>query len=214
MKVISRLITVLTFFILTGVAHAALITSVDRADFQTAVVGGTIDDQNFDSLAVGLLLGTLDGVTYSASGGTPIITNTFLTSTSPNGLGSTSVGFFESLESATFSFDNAITAFAIDINTFANTDGAYQGVLNIGDTVTSIFEVFPSTATGQFLGFVSDSAFTSITISATTGFGYTLDTLVYGDATSVVSAVPEPSTLAIFVLGLMGLASCRFKKQS
>ena len=30
----------------------------------------------------------------------------------------------------------------------------------------------------------------------------------------VVNDVPEPSTLAIFALGLMGLASCRFKKQS
>jgi len=31
---------------------------------------------------------------------------------------------------------------------------------------------------------------------------------------SKASSVPEPSTLAIFALGMIGLASCRFKKQS
>jgi len=34
------------------------------------------------------------------------------------------------------------------------------------------------------------------------------------DNTASAQAVPEPSTLAIFALGLMGLASRRFKKQA
>ena len=34
------------------------------------------------------------------------------------------------------------------------------------------------------------------------------------DTTPAVNAVPEPSTLAIFALGMIGLASRRFKKQS
>ena len=194
---------------LIGSAQAALITGVDRASFQAAVAGGTINSQDFDGLVNGTTLGTLGGVTYAASAGTPIVTNTYLTTTNPNGLGSTSAGFFVPTETATFTFASAITAFAIDINTFASTDGAYQGVLNIGDTVASIFEVFPSTATGQFLGFVSDTAFSSITIGATTGFSYTLDTLVYGDAAAVVTPVPEPSTLGLLVLGLIGLGFAR-----
>ena len=38
--------------------------------------------------------------------------------------------------------------------------------------------------------------------------------LVRNGSVSDVSSVPEPSTLAIFALGIMGLASRRFKKQS
>src|SRR4029077_4014946 len=91
----------------------AVITGYTRATFQAALGGGTVFGQNFDSLANGAILTTLNGVTYSASLGSPIVTNVFLTTTSPNGLGSTSTGFFLPAESATFSFATAISAFAI-----------------------------------------------------------------------------------------------------
>jgi hypothetical protein len=193
-------------------ANAALITSIDRATFQAAVAGGTISSQNFDSLAVGTLLGTVNGVTYGASGGTPIVTNSFLTSTSPNGLGSTSVGFFTATESATFSFATGITAFAIDINTFATANGSYRALLSTGDTANSLFETFTGFATGQFLGFVSDTAFTSVRISALTGFPYTLDTLVYGDARAV-SQVPEPTSAFLLLGGGVLLLAFRQKRR-
>jgi hypothetical protein len=59
------------------------------------------------------------------------------------------------------------------------------------------------------------------------GIGHTSDNISYGDygltytgvehtlinPVSPVSSVPEPSTLAIFALGIMGLAARRFKKQ-
>jgi hypothetical protein len=190
-------------------ASAATITTYDRANFQAALSGGTISGQNFDSIPVGTILGTLDGVTYGASGGDPVVTNSFLTTTPPNGLGSTSLGYFVANESATFGFSTAITAFAIDINTFAPTAGDYIVTLNLGDVVQSKFDVFPGTATGQFVGFTSDVAFDSVTISAVvdpnTGFAYpyTLDSLVYGNASAVT--VPEPSSLILSGIG--GLAA-------
>lgn len=182
-------------------AQAAIIISVDRATFQLAVAGGMIAQQDFDSLAVGTILGVTPDVTYSASSGSPIVTNSFLTSTPPNGLGATVFGFFLPDDNVTFTFTAPITAFAIDVNTFAATNGAYRATLNTGDIITSIFEVFPGNTTGQFIGFASDSPFTSVTISAVTGFSYTLDTLVYGDA----GAMPEPETLA-----LLGIATAIF----
>lgn len=185
--------------------QAAVIGSVDRGSFLSAVQGGSINGQNFDGLASGAVLGTLDGVTYSASNGSPVVTNSYLTSTSPNGLGRTGVGYFLPGDTATFSFVSAVTAFAIDINTFANADGTYVATLNIGDVVTSLFEVFSGAATGQFIGFVSDTPFTTVTIGTSSNFAYTLDTVAFGAAAGVVAPVPEPGTLPLLWLGLAGM---------
>jgi hypothetical protein len=197
---------IVSLALIPSLSAATVITSVDRATFQAAVSGSTIAGQNFDSLAVGSILGAAADLTYGASAGTPIVTTTYLTSTDPNGLGSTSAGYFLPSETATFSFNSPITAFAIDVNTYAPADGAYSASLNSGDVVSSLHEVFPNTTTGQFIGFVSDTAFSSVTISATTGFSYTLDTLVYGSAT----AVPEPEAYAMLLAGL-GLLGWRMR---
>ena len=204
-----------------GKASAATLVSVDRASFADAVDGGAIAGQNFESLAVGTTLTSLDGVTYSSSNGDVVVTDDFLTSTFPNGIGSTGSipldpddrAFFLPTDTATFTFDEAITAFAIDVNTFADTEGAYTATLSSGDTVTSLFEVFPDTDTGQFLGFVTDGSFTSVTIAAITNFSFTLDSLVFGDAAAVVdlaevfpvAEVPLPAALPLMIAGLGGL---------
>ena len=195
-------------------APGATISNFTRAQFQLAVNGVSVTQQDFDLLSSGSTLGTLNGVTYSASGGTPLVTSTYLTTTGSNGLGSTSVGFFQSTETATFSFSSAITAFAIDINTFAPTVGDYRATLNIGDIILSKFDVFPGTGTGQFIGFTSNVAFSSITISTATNFAYTLDTLVYGDASRVADSagIPEPSTWLSLAPGLLMLRYLRRRR--
>ena len=187
MKKKNRVLIVLLIGLSTWVmpAGAASLIGLDRATFQDAVAGGTVTGQDFDALTPGTVLTTLDGVTYSASGGNVIVTNSFLTSTSPNGIGSTSLGFFSPNEIVTFVFDEPITAFAIDVNTFATADGAYFAFLESGDFVSSVFDVFPGFTTGQFVGFLSDTPFSSVTIVGVAGFSYTLDTLVYGDGAAI-----------------------------
>jgi hypothetical protein len=204
-----RLKTLLLMTLVLGLSYAAsaaTITTFNRAAFQAAV-GSGVTQQDFDGFAAGTLLTTDGAVNYAASQGTPVVTNQFLTTTIPNGLGSTSAGFFLPTETASFSFLAPITAFGIDINTFAPTEGAYRATLNIGDQVLSKFDVFPGNATGQFLGFTSDTPFTGVTIEALTGFSYTLDTLVYGDAGAI--AVPEPVSIGLLGLGLLAVSARR-----
>lgn len=195
------------FALLGGVASADTLPSLDRATFQTAIANEAgLTLQDFDSLSSGTTLGTLNGVTYSSSTGSSLVTNAYLTSTGSNGLGRTGVGYFLDTDSITFTFANAITAFGIDVNTFAEEDGSYRAFLSTGDDAFSIFETFPGVGTGQFLGFVSDQAFTSVTISTTSGFPYSLDTLIYGGRGAVVGGVPEPSTWGLMLAGFAMVA--------
>lgn len=96
----------------------------------------------------------------------------------------------------TFSFGTGLSAFGIDIDTSATT-GAYSATTNLGDIIASVSDPFPGFSTGNFVGFSSDTPFTSVTISANTGFTYTLDTL---------RAVPEPGTLALAAFALLAAA--------
>jgi hypothetical protein len=197
---------------------AAEATSIDsslpRDVFQTAFAAGDLFGQTFDGLASGTIVHALTGITFSASLGNPVVTNNFVATTPPNGLGSTSFGYFASTESATISFATPITAFAIDINTFALTSGDYLADLDVGSTVPSRVVYFGESSFGQFFGFTSDTPFSRVIITPTSAsgdvrFSYTLDTVIFGDEMNVLSAVPEPSTWVLLGSGLAVLPTLR-----
>jgi hypothetical protein len=89
------------------------------------------------------------------------------------------------------------------------------------DTVRlEVYDVFNSLITST--SFTSESAFDlsvagigikSFAIIDVNDSLIVFDTLVYNTEAPIVDDIPEPSTLAIFALGIMGLASRRFKKQ-
>lgn len=184
-------------------AKSALTQGLNRAQFQALANNLFIED--FDSFANGTVLTSVAGVKLSSSIGQPLVTSRFLASTLPNGLGRTGVGFLLPSDTFTLTFDQAVTSFAIDINTFATAARSYRATLNTGEYAESVFEPFPGARTGQFVGFISDTPFTSVTISSAANSGYTLDTLLFGNANAVV---PEPSSwaLMIFGFGMIGAA--------
>ena len=121
---------------------AAQTTSVDRATFFASSSDTQLTLIDFDDIAADTVLdgSVLDGVTITSTGGAIVVTDNFLTSTGANGIGALDEEFFLETETVTFTFDEAITAFAIDFNTFAEDDGAYQASINGGDVVLSLLD--------------------------------------------------------------------------
>jgi hypothetical protein len=108
------------------------------------------------------------------------------------------------------SFSQAITSLSFDFGDY------YSNAMNLTVT-TNTGEIIQGSSLADsygFIGFTTDSAFTSVSFqtSGTTGPYWGFDNLSYGNVK--VSEVPEPSTLAIFALSLIGLASRKYKKQA
>ncbi|MGQ0792885.1 MAG: PEP-CTERM sorting domain-containing protein [Deltaproteobacteria bacterium] len=191
---LSALLIALSF---AGRAEAVIVTFMDRASFAAAVPGATVE--NYDGVAAGTVIpdgNSFNGVTYNSSAGDALVTASFLPLSSPNGLGDTTVGFFLSADTITFTFPTLISAFGISVNTFAVATGDHTATTDLGDVVDSFFDPFPGFGTGQFIGFTSTIPFSSVTIAAPGGSAYTLDDLNF------LAAAPEPATLLLLGSGL------------
>jgi len=193
-------------------AHAQMVFP-DRTAFDSAY--STASAQNWDSFANGTVIAngtTLNGITYQTnSSNSALVTSAWLSSSAPNGLGETGDTYFTS-DSITFTFSQPLSAFAIDINTYATNHGDITATLGNGSVIDSTFDPFPGFNTGEFLGFSDTSSFNSVTIEdPSPGDGYTLDTLMYANAPK--SAVPEPTTVALMIVGLMGITVITFKSR-
>ena len=205
MQSISRVITAAVLSFSALASHAALTTYTSRAAFDAAFAGSV--RENWDGFAAGTIIAngsSANGITYSSSSGNALVTGQFFETSSPNGLGNTTHGYFESNEGITFTFSAPVMAFGIDFNTFATAAGAYTATTNLGEVAGSVFDPFPTLSTGEFLGFSSDLAFTSVTISNISGESYTLDTL---RAVNAPGNVPEPGSLALAAFALLSLGA-------
>jgi hypothetical protein len=212
----AALVALSAVLLFAGPANAAIITFPSRAAFGPGVTGEIVE--TWDDNAAGAVIpdaGILDGIIYSTPGLDAAVIDFFLPLSLPNSLGHESDGgdvrdgFFSPGETISFSFPGPIIAFGISINTLAQGAGAYSATNDLGDVVLSSFDHFPGFSTGQFVGFISDTPFSAVTIASPGDFtnGYTLDDLNF-----VPVAVPGPATLILVGAGLAGVGAASWKR--
>jgi hypothetical protein len=116
-------------------------------------------------------------------------------------------------DSTTISYDDKLQGVGGDFDLSPGGPGMGIKLTLINGSLMSFLvpKEINSNYTGQFFGIVSDTAFSSLKLTAGTqnGFGerYSLDNLVLAAA-----PVPEPETYALMGMGLIGLIAARRRK--
>jgi hypothetical protein len=198
-------------------------TYTDRTAFATAIASGSTTLETWDELAAGEILTTYKGITYipGNAGDQAQVTDRFLYLSMPNTLGAADAGFFDVNESLTLTFSAPINIFGINFNTFA-TEASYRLTANTGtgSTALSGYDPFPGFLTGEFVGLITSSNFTIVTITPLEESGnqfcgetctYSLDNMTYGSLSS--APIPEPGSLLLLASGIaaMGIIQRRLQ---
>jgi hypothetical protein len=213
--VISRSILRLMLVAVTGLgivsagrADAAVTTYTDSAAFTAGLGGFAVATENYAGFTAGQLINAGDsfnGLTYSAFTSGPSgtllsgdVTNQFnsFSGLSLGGRQSGGAQFFFGGDSFTVTFATPVKAIGVFFNVNPNS-GNYGISTSVGTAVTGSANY--DTSTFVFAGLISTTSFSSATIYSTDAtYG------VYNIPEIVTAAVPEPSALA---MGLLGMAS-------
>lgn len=190
---LNKLICALIASLASISVQASVLTFTDRAAFQAAVAGYTVD--NLNSLVDGPRSVTDRGAysinmsSFGCSSGAGQCGDN-----SPQGF--TYPAYLWTYNSGTFTFLAPINAFGID---FGFNGSATPSVTLNGEQY--------SRANGGFFG-ILDTAATFTTVSyASLGSGSLLDNVTYGATNQ--QAVPEPASLALLMIGLSGIGAMR-----
>jgi hypothetical protein len=108
-------------------------------------------------------------------------------------------------DTLTITLSAPVTAFGLDFTTPSG--GSLLFGLDNGYTSSVSTTAFGNPP--QFEGFTSDTAFTTITLSDRLPNGW----FVFDVTTAVASAVPEPSTWAMMILGFCGLGFMAYRRK-
>ena len=197
----------------TEVAHGAVTTYAGRVAFGQALAANawTPVVETFEDETPGLNYGggmVLDAVTFSRSSS---YAGSYMTVT--NGANATSgtntlavfypvegyVSGFLPNDTLVITLPQPVRAFGVSINTAALGPGAQSMFTDVSGEVLSSPDPFVPSQYGQFLGIISDTPFSVVTIRGNAFATYVLDDVTY--------SVPTPG--AAVLLGLCGLVARR-----
>lgn len=194
-------------------ASAVLITYnggvAEEAAWQTDA--GTTILEDFESYAVGSQLSGLPslglGFDTLAGGGTPHIYNHHECCVTP--YGTRHLGNFPNGINSINRWDDismyVLDGFEITALGFWNGDGQADTLIaSIYDASNNLLGTVGAFK-GTFAGFISDVAISRIVFDGNTGDGWNHLDGLQTNVESVVSAVPEPGTIALLSIGLLGL---------
>jgi hypothetical protein len=208
-----RTFTVATLSLaVTFSAQASVVTTYnDASTFNTDIIGLDTTVCDFESISAGDVVGdgdSLCGMTfdYDLAGLDLTVNNEFDTTSGTNYLG-VDGGDFWLGDSFDLTFDENINAFGISIITSLADIFADDITIEISDGFTTntlaVQETLTDGGSVLFLGIHDIDGFNSVSFSTFTGctgcvlFG--IDDITYASATTV----PEPSSSALFALGLL-----------
>jgi hypothetical protein len=196
-------------------AAAAPIVFTDRTAWEAAVV--IAGNETFSNAFAVLPLGTTDlGVVDVTITGT---VSTFSSVGSGLFNGFIQNGGANNVSAITFTFPQPVNAWGADFSTTATGDRVivtFNGnSYDVGSLLANQSPVFPEPAPFEFLGFIDDAPFTSLTMTTAAftsiGESFFVDDLSFGDSQT---AVPEPATLLLLASGLGVAARRRLRRDN
>lgn len=176
-------------------AFAATTVYTDRAAFDLAT-GGSLSFEDFSS-------GSTTTANFSVSGTGVFVTNGGALRGRPTINGN----------NMTYTFASPITAFGGDFDTSPGGSGiGLRFTLGSGEVVSEEL----SAPYNNFWGFVADTAFSTLTVSGGSGFGFaethTFDNFSFGVA-APLAPVPLPASLSLMLASIGAIGGLRILRQ-
>ena len=195
-------------FAISSFANAGLITFNDKALFDAYTGGGVVDDMESAGSSTGSSTHTTATNDFSWTMSDYNCENGYGCSATFGGTTGNSLMMQSAGDDFIWTYGNGNFVFSSGITSFGIQFGSYYGNSEI--TLNGLSSGVQ--ASGSFFGIASDdnATFTNVAYTKSLVYG-SFDDVSYSRS-NIIASVPEPSTLAIFALGMIGLASRRFKK--